>query len=310
MIFHTSSKTSGVRGLLCAAFLLGKAAQVSSAGPSASFSGKRAFEDLQRLAAFGPRPAGTKALGQARQWLTRELRDAGCTVEEDSFVATTPAGNIPMANLIAKAPGAEGQVILLAGHYDTARFSDFSFVGANDGGSSAAMIVELARALCRRKNTLSVWLVLFDGEEAVQKWSEADSLYGSRHLVQKLTASGDLSRIEAMVLVDMVGDANLDIDRDYNSTPWLRDLVFKTARRLGYARYFTNEQRAYEDDHIPFVNAGVSAVDLIDYDYGPGNSYWHTALDTVDKCSPASLGIVGRVILATLEELEKSPSAH
>jgi Zn-dependent M28 family amino/carboxypeptidase len=127
--------------------------------------------------------------------------------------------------------------------------------------------------------------------------------------VQKLSAAGELGRIQAMILVDMIGDANLDIPRDAESTPWLTDMVFTAAHRLGYTKEFLDSQGAATDDHIPFVNAGVAAVDLIDFDYGPNNSYWHTAKDTVDHCSPQSLTIVGRVVLATLADLDKSPHA-
>ena len=158
-----------------------------------------------------------------------------------------------------------------------------------------------------RRNALNYWLVFFDGEEAVRDWSATDSLYGSRHLVEKLSASGELSRIQALILVDMIGDAQLQIPRDEGSTPWLNDLVFNLARRLGYGKYFAGSQGPISDDHVPFINAGVSAVDLIDLDYGPNNSYWHSAQDTLDHCSPQSLAIVGRVVTATLDELENSP---
>jgi len=271
------------------------------------FNGARAFEDLRHLVAFGPRPSGSPALIQTRQWIIHELRSAGVQVEEDSFVAATPVGPIPMTNLIARFRGSRRETVIVAGHYDTKRFDDFRFVGANDGGSSAALLVELARVLAGQQHALNYWLVFFDGEEAVRNWSATDSVYGSRHLVEKLSASGELSRIETMILVDMIGDAQLRIPREYNSTPWLSDLVFKVAQRMGYGRYFVNSQDAAEDDHIPFINAGVSAVDLIDFDYGPNNSYWHTAQDTLDHCSSLSLTVVGRVVTATLDELEKSP---
>jgi Zn-dependent M28 family amino/carboxypeptidase len=215
-----------------------------------------------------------------------------------------------MTNLIAKFRGSRRETVIVAGHYDTKRFEDFRFLGANDGGSSAALLVELARVLGGRKNALNYWLVLFDGEEAVRDWSATDSLYGSRHLVEKLSSSGELSRIQALILVDMIANANLRIPREYGSTPWLSDLVFNVAQRLGYGKNFVNSQEAVEDDHIPFINAGVSAVDLIDLDYGPNRSYWHTAQDTLDHCSPLSLTIVGRVVAATLNELEKSPSKN
>jgi Zn-dependent M28 family amino/carboxypeptidase len=229
-------------------------------------------------------------------------------VEEDSFVANTPIGPIPMTNLIAKFRGSRHETVIVAGHYDTKRFDEFRFLGANDGGSSAALLVELARVLGGRQNALNYWLVFFDGEEAVRDWSATDSLYGSRHLVEKLSSSGELSRIQALILVDMIGDAHLRIPRESSSTPWLTDLVFNVAQRLGYGKYFVNSQNAVDDDHMPFINAGVSAVDLIDFDYGPNNSYWHSAQDTLDHCSPQSLTIVGRVVTATLDELEKSPS--
>jgi glutaminyl-peptide cyclotransferase len=290
-------------GLLC---VLPLAISVSWAAEPASFNGGRAFEDLKRLVALGPRPSGSRALAEARQQILHELGQAGVAAEEDRFVATTPAGSVPMVNVIGKIPGARRQVVIIAGHYETKRFSAFPFVGANDGGSSAAFLLEMARVLAQRKNGFTYWLVFFDGEEAFEEFTETDGLYGSRHLVQKLTSDGELSRIEALILVDMIGDAHLNIHREDSSTPWLTKMVFQTARRLGYEKYFQEEPRAYVDDHIPFVNAGVAATDLLDFDYGPNNRYWHTAQDTLDKCSPTSLTIVGRVVLATLDELEKT----
>ncbi|MGD0009654.1 MAG: M28 family peptidase [Terriglobia bacterium] len=282
-------------------------ASLSPGAEPPSFSGARAFEDLKHLVGFGPRPSGSPALTQTRQWLIQELRGTGAEVEEDSFVGNTPIGPIPMDNLIAKFRGSHRETVIVAGHYDTKRFDQFRFLGANDGGSSAALLVELARVLGARQNLLNYWLVFFDGEEAVRDWSATDSLYGSRHLVEKLSSSGELSRIQALILVDMIGDAQLRIPRESGSTPWLSDLLFNVAQRLGYGRYFVDSQNAVDDDHMPFINAGVSAVDLIDFDYGPNNSYWHSAKDTLDHCSPQSLTIVGRVVTATLIELEKSP---
>ncbi len=275
---------------------------------SLAFNGARALEDLKRLVAFGPRPPGSKALAESREWIISQLKLAGCQVDEDKFVASTPVGSIPMTNVIARIPGSRPSVLMVAGHYDTLRADGFTFVGANDGGSSAAFLLEMARLLGRRKNPVTYWLVFFDGEEALEHWSDTDSRYGSRHLVQKLVSAGELGRVQAMILVDMIADAKLDIYREYYSTGWLSDMIFGNARRLSYSRYFIDSApRAIQDDHIPFVNAGVSAVDLIDLDYGPNNSYHHTAQDTVDKCSAPSLTVVGRVVTTTLEELEKSP---
>jgi peptidase M28-like protein len=277
-----------------------------------AFSGGRAFDDLKRLVAFGPRPPDSKALADARDWIASELKRSGCGVEEDSFSGSTPVGNIPMTNLIAKAAGTKRGVIMLAGHYDTARRTDIRFVGANDGGSSAAMLLELARVFCGKKNEFNIWLVFFDGEEALVNWSNTDSLYGSRHLAAKLAADGEIARIQAMLLMDMVGDKHLAIYKDTNSTAWLTDLVFKTASKLGYGKVFLDEKSAYGDDHGPFVDDGVAAVDLLG-NVGPPSpsssfgAYWHTANDTLDKCSATSLTIVGRVVVATVEELEQQP---
>jgi Zn-dependent M28 family amino/carboxypeptidase len=276
---------------------------VSAGAPAESFDGRQAFADLKRLVAFGPRPAGSPALAEARRWIIAQLKDTGAQVEEDSFTASTPVGAIPMTNVIAKFPGTESKVVMVTGHYDTKLEQGFRFVGANDGASSAALLLELARVWHGREHDLTYWLVFFDGEEAVRDWTATDSLYGSRHLVQKLSSQGELGRIQAMILVDMIGDANLDIHREANSTPWLTDTVFAAAHRLGYAKYFLDSPITVDDDHIPFVNAGVAAVDLIDFNYGPNNSYWHTDKDTVEHCSPLSLTIVGRVVLATLADL-------
>ena len=302
----------GLRGLLLFSgfFLISvlNSRQAWAADPYA-FNGSRAFADLQHLVSFGPRPPGSKALEASRAWIISQLKQAGCRVVEDRFVAATPMGNIPMMNVIAEIPGKEpDRIVMIAGHYDTKLENSFRFVGANDGGSSAAFLLEMARELRQTPHKLTYWMVFFDGEEALrQEWEGDDNTYGSRHLVQKLTADGELSRIQAMILVDMIGDARLDIRWDENSTVWLNKLLFQQADRLGYSKYFLKDQTAVTDDHIPFVNAGVSAVDLIDFNFGPNNSYWHTAQDTVEHCSPASLTIVGRVVKATLSELEKSP---
>jgi len=260
---------------------------------------------LKHLVSYGPRPAGSAALAESRRWIIGQLKQTGAEVEEDSFTASTPVGAIPMTNLIAKFPGTESKIVMVAGHYDTKLFENFRFVGANDGASSAAFLLELARALQGRKHELTYWLVFFDGEEAVREWTDTDSVYGSRHLVEKLSSEGELGRIQAMILVDMIGDAHLDIQRELGSTPWLTDVVFAAAHRLGYSKEFLDSQTSVGDDHIPFVNAGVAAVDLIDFD--PEDGYWHTAKDTVDHCSPLSLTIVGRVVLASLADIEKSP---
>lgn len=285
----------------------------------ASLEGARAFRDLQALVAFGPRPAGSDALARSRGYIERELTGSGLKVEEDKFTAATPVGSLDMANLIVRIQGSSPAMVIVAGHYDTKRFDKFRFVGANDGASSAALVMELGRVLAGKRLPYTLWLVFFDGEEAqLQQWSGADSTYGSKHLVARLSAEGELSRVKALLLVDMIGDAKLDIRRDPSSTPWLTELEFSTARRLGYSRYFLDQNYGPGgDDYDPWLAAGVPSVDLIDFDYGPNarsrpgdsdwNIYWHTAQDTVEHCSAQSLEVVGRVVLGMLQELANSP---
>ncbi len=281
--------------------------RLNAQGGADSFNGERAFADLKHIVDYGPRPAGSSALAEERRWIEAQLKETGAQVEEDAFTASTPAGDLPMTNILAKFPGTQSKIVMVTGHYDTKRFSDFRFVGANDGGSSAALLLELARELKGRKHDLTYWLVFLDGEEAVRtEWEGNDNTYGSRHMVEKLSSNGELGRIDAMILVDMIGDSHLLIKRDTNSTQWLVDTVFNAAHRLGYAKYFPDDKTAVDDDHNPFVNAGVPAIDLIS-DFSSRDSVWHTANDTVQHCSPESLTVVGNVVLASLADLDKSP---
>jgi glutaminyl-peptide cyclotransferase len=271
-----------------------------------SFDGKRAFTDLKQLVGFGPRPSGSPALERTREFIADHLRVAGASVTEDRFTALTPLGPVPMVNVMATIPGSSPSVIILAGHYDTKRMAT-RFVGANDGASSAAFLLEMARVLVRRPNGMTYWLVFFDGEEAIERWSARDSLYGSRHFARTLAVQGIQSRIKAVIVVDMIADAHLDIHRESHSTPWLIDIVFTQARQLVYHRYFLGSSRSVEDDHLPFVRLGIPAIDIIDLDYGPFNFYWHTRFDTVEKCSSRSLAIVGDTVLRVLQVLETMP---
>jgi hypothetical protein len=202
-------------------------------------NGERAFNDLCQLVQLGPRPAGSENLERARAYIERQLAAAGAEVRDDLFVATTPMGKIPMVNVMGVISGENPTVVILAGHYDTARIDGVQFVGANDGGSSAALLLEMARVLRRRTNRFTYWLVFFDGAEALKQWTASDSLYGSRHLAEKLFREGNLGQIKALILVDMAADRHLNILRESNSTPWLSELVFKTACTLDYQKSFS-----------------------------------------------------------------------
>jgi hypothetical protein len=279
--------------------------------PGVRFDGARALRDVERLVALGPRPAGSAALARARAYIAAELGTAGWRVREHAFLARTPRGEVRMTNLVAEWRGRAPDVVAVGGHYDTKVFDAFRFVGANDGGSSAALLIELGRALAPALRAepprCTRWLVFFDGEEAQVAWSASDSLYGSRALVTALRQSGELARLRALVVADMIGDRDLGIRREALSTAWLTDLLWSTARRLGFDRHFLEASQGVEDDHAPFLEAGVAAALLIDFEYGgrPGrNGYWHTAADTVDKLSAESLRIVGTVIAEALPAIE------
>ena len=269
----------------------------------AGFSGERAFNDLRQLVQFGPRPAGSENLERTRAYIEHQLSSASVEIRDDPFLATTPVGDIPMTNVIGVIHGENPTVVILAGHYDTATINGVRFVGANDGGSSAAFLLEMARVLSNRKNTLTYWVVFFDGEEALKQWSASDSLYGSRHLAEKLSREGKLGQIKALILLDMVADRHLSILRESNSTGSLREAVFRSASTLGYGNLFRGGTFPVEDDHMPFLAKGIPSVDIIDFT--PFRSYHHTAADSIEKCSPESLTVVGRVVLATLAELER-----
>lgn len=209
-----------------------------------------------------------------------------------------------MTNLILKFAGTSGKAIVVTGHYDTKSIPMVNFVGANDGGSSTGFLLEFAHAIAGVKHRDDIYVVFFDGEEAVGKWTDTDSRYGSRHLAAKWLADGTLSRIRALINVDMIGDKDLDLANDDNSSQPLRAKLKSIADRLGYSKYLRQDAGAIDDDHKPFAELGVNVIDIIDLDYGPNGGYWHTAEDTMDKLSVRSFQIAGDLTLALVKELD------
>lgn len=274
---------------------------------AAEFSGAGALEFTRKAVSFGPRPPGSAANRNEQAWIKAELdKIPKCQVMEDAFTGQTPNGPIAMKNILARFAGTSGRAIVFTGHFDTKLFPGRHFVGANDGGASAGLLLELARVIGARSYADDVYLVWYDGEEAIGEWSSTDGLHGSRHLAAKWAVDGTLSRIKALVNVDMIGDKDLGIMRVTNSSPALLREVWSIARENGYGKYFLDSGSDIEDDHIPFVKQGVNALDLIDFDYGPENRYWHTDQDTVDKLSGHSLEVVGNVLLELLRRLSSS----
>jgi glutaminyl-peptide cyclotransferase len=292
----------------------GATAAVDTAPPPAQtggFDGAKAYAHVAKLVSFGPHPPGTSAIHNAQDYLRAQLKSFGCAVDTDDFHAQTPNGSVEMQNIVAKVPGTGPGIILLLTHYDTLRLDNF--VGAEDGGSSSGLLLEMARLLCGgKKETNSVWIAFLDGEEAQivvdgkPQWNGQDEEYGSRELAARMALSGDLKRTRAVILADMIGQYNLKLKREDNSTRWLADLVWRTAGKLGYAKVFVSETGgAISDDHEPFKNRNVPVVDIIDLDDYANLGYWHSPQDTLDKVSPRSLAIVGHVILASLDELQR-----
>jgi len=258
----------------------------------------------REIVAFVPRPDTSKAIEQVRAYIKGKLK--GDQVEEDSFVAETSVGKIPMTNMVAKFPGTKDGIIVLSSHYETNYWlKDINFVGANDGACTSALLLAIADQLRGKKlEGYSIWLAFFDGEESMHRhWETSDALWGSRHLAQKWQADGTSKKIKGMLLLDMVGDSNVRILRDENSTSWMEDVVLQAATRLGYQSYFFHESTAVEDDHLPFVRIGVPVADMIDGPYGYNDSFHHTKEDTLDKLSVKSLQVAGDVALETIRLL-------
>src|SRR6267378_3334466 len=267
---------------------------------SGGFDGKRAFAQVAKQVSFGPRPSGSQAIMQLQDYLQSELKSYGCTVETDAFTADTAVGRLPMKNILVKIPGEKPGMILLGTHYDTLLMENF--VGADDGGSSTAVMLELARLLCPQHGKYAVWIAFFDGEEAMKQWSDTDSRYGSHQMAARLSISGDIKKIRAFLLADIVGGSKAQFLRESSSTPALIDLVWNTAAKLGYSAVFLNAMTSAEDDHDSFMKRGVPAVDVI-ADF-MNNGYWHTPQDSLDKISPRTLAIVGHVFLESVKQLQ------
>jgi hypothetical protein len=291
-------------------------ATIPAAAPPASatggFDGAKAFEHVRKLVEIGPRPPGSDGIHRAQAYIVGQLKSFGCQLEQHNFNGSTPLGDIAMENIIAKVPGTSRDIVLYTTHYDTLRMANF--VGADDGGSGTGTMLELARVFCSRqaKSALNVWIVFFDGEEAQNNWTDKSSVqwmdtnstFGSREMAASMALAGDLERVKAMILADMIGSSDLRIKRDTGSTPWLVDLIWSTAARLGYQKVFLDEPYTVGgDDHFSFIRRGVPGCDIIDFDIEP--TYWHTPADTLDKVDPRSLAIMGHVLVETLPALEK-----
>ena len=278
------------------------------AGPA--FDGERALRDLVDQVAIGPRPSGSARAEATRVLIRERLAQAGWPVTEHAFTVSRPGGGeVRMANLIATLPGEREERIWLGAHYDTKDLPGVVFVGANDGASGVAVLLETARALGRRPRPFTVELVFFDGEEAFgRNITSRDGLYGSRALARTAAADGRLEQIRALIVVDMVGDRDLALALDLGSAPWLRQLAREVGESVQPGLFEPAQTLRVVDDHTPFADLGVPVLLLIDFRYGgrvtPG-PLWHTAGDEVAAVAAVSLNRVGRVLVQTLRRTEQ-----
>lgn len=289
-----------------------EADQLPASELSASFSGESAMRHVEQLVGLGPRPAGSEALEKSGQYIEQELEKAGWKVLRQEFEAPTPFGNKTFVNLIAHFQKSfpldlpSPHRYMVSSHYDTKYYSTFEFVGANDGGSSTGILIELAHQLSQTPSLAhKVELVFFDGEEAFLEYSAADGLYGSRHYSQLLRTSGRNQQFRAGVLLDMVGDKDFNVSFPPNSAPEVVRGLMKAAESfLGeeFRKKFSLGTQAILDDHVPLNQAGVKTANMIDFDY----KYWHTPEDTLDKLAPESLRIAGAVVLEFLFQSEQN----
>ena len=269
-----------------------------------NFSGERAFAHVQHLVDLGPRPAGSEALEKSRLYIIEQLKSAGWTVTRSEFSDQTPRGKMTFVNLIARfgtSEKNEAAQFLLCSHYDTKTFETIRFVGANDGGSSTGLLIEMARVLTMSPAVAAkIELLFFDGEEAFENFTATDGLYGSRHFAEELRHSGKAKSVHGGILFDMIGDKSLDVTLPPDSPADLARNIFAAADALGQRAHFTYLGVGMTDDHTPLNQIGIPVIDLIDFDFPP----WHTAGDTLDKISAESLEIVGRVALYDLVQFE------
>lgn len=272
-------------------------------GDAPAFNGRLAYRYTARATSFGPRPPGSPAHARLVSWLEHKLQGTDWTTQV--FTAHTPDGPIRMTDIVAHFKGTRPGIIVLGGHYDTLSHRPH-FVGANDGGSSTGILLALTDHFRHHPpRGPSVWIAWFDGEEAIRSWIGNDHTYGSRALARHWVKDGVASHVVAMLNLDMIGDRDLDVARDTDASPWLMNLVCRQARRIGAGPDFCRYSMDVGDDDTEFRKVGMSAADIIDFDYGPLNEYWHTPQDTMDKVSARSLRIVGSVTLATIRAIDR-----
>ena len=287
------------------------ATEISAA--ASCLNGELAMTHVQEVVSFAPRHVGTEGHGKTRKYIADTLKQMALEPVLQTFTAHTPHpdyAEVEMENISVLFEGESDQRVIISGHFDGKIIETGTFYGANDGGSSTGLLLEMARCLKKHPQKESVELVFFDGEEALLKWTDSDSLYGSKHFVGELMASGENKNIAALVNVDMIGDKRLAYVNERNSTPWVFEALRETATELGYAVLFAGPAASVGDDHIPFIEVKIPAANLIDFRFGPGwqsNEYWHTDQDNMSHISGESIRKTGQIVLSALPKLIAGP---
>jgi glutaminyl-peptide cyclotransferase len=275
--------------------------------PSA-FDGEKAFVEVAALVGIIPRDSGTSGAQSAAIHLEGKLKALGLKTTVDGFSEQTPSGEVSFNNVLGRLPGKTNRLIVLGSHYDTKSRISPDFQGANDSGSSSGVLLELARVLSEKAPMETEFLfAFFDGEECQTEYGPTDGLHGSRRLARQIYEGGGAEHVDAVIILDMIGDKNLNVTVPRNSTSKLVKSLFSAAHETGARSLFSLGKGAILDDHVPFLLAGMPVIDVIDFEYGsaPGlNDYWHTPQDTMDKLSEDSLQIIGDTILQMIGDLQ------
>jgi len=270
-----------------------------------AFDGHRAFAEVEALVQFSPRDAGTPNGRKAAEHIFQRLEQHGVAAEIDTFKDNTPAGEKTMHNVIGRIPGKSDRWIILGSHFDTVPGIE-NFQGANDSGSSTGVLLELARIFSHQTPRTGIIFAFFDGEEGIAHYRPGDGLHGSRHMAKNLQETSEIANVDAMILLDMVGDPDLHFTVPVNSAPNLVRELFEVARSEGVRNRFSLSHSVIIDDHVPFLEAGIPSIDLIDFKFGSApdlNDYWHTEADKLQNISAESLEITGRITLQLVAKL-------
>jgi len=253
-----------------------------------------------KLVSFGKRYAGTAENQRQSGFIAARAAEYGAVVTTDRFSDLTSAGTLEFANITAEIKGRSDDFIIIGSHYDIKKIASApGFEGANDSASSTALLLEMIRTIKASGNIppLTLKFVFFDGEECLLEYSENDGFWGSRHYAQKIKDSGLAKRCKAVIVLDMIGDSDLGVTLPVNSSRQLVEKILDSAETAGCKQYFSLKNLEILDDHHPFLQQGIPAIDIIDFEYGPGNIYWHTDADTTDKISGKSMKIIGDCVL-------------